>query len=225
MRPLFAILRAVVAIAIVGAVVVQLARTLSLAGDAAGFALVNFFSFFTIDSNVIAAATLGAGAVLVLVRREDPASFAVLRATATTYMATTGIVYNLLLRAIALPQGSTVPWSNEVLHVVGPLWLVLDWILAPGRRSLPWRAIGVVLVFPVVWVVYTLVRGPLAIDPRTGRSWYPYPFLDPETSPGGYLSVAVYVALIAVVIGLLAAGAVAVSRRWAGAASRASGHA
>jgi hypothetical protein len=128
-------------------------------------------------------------------------------------MIVTGIVYNLLLRGIALPQGTTVPWSNEVLHVVGPLFLLADVFLAPHRRILPWRAIGEIVIFPIAWAVYTMIRGPLTISPLTGEAgWYPYPFLDPNL-PGGYPSVVAYVAAIAIAIAIVALFVVWMTRR------------
>jgi hypothetical protein len=132
----------------------------------------------------------------------------------TTYMFTTGLVYNLLLRGVELPQGATLEWSNEVLHVIAPLYVVLDWLLAPGRTPIAAKRLWGILVFPIVWVVYTLVRGPLVMDYVLGKNyWYPYPFLNPETSPNGYASVAFYVVLIALVIGAAAAGVLWISRR------------
>jgi hypothetical protein len=150
-------------------------------------------------------------AAIWLLRGGDSARIAVLRLCVATYMATTGVVYNLLLRGIELPQGQTVPWSNEVLHVVAPLLLVLDWLLAPGRRRVEWKAIGAVVAFPIVWAVYTLIRGPIA-------GWYPYPFLDPSLAPTGYASVAFYVVLIAVIIGGVGALLVLENRKRAPAA-------
>ena len=127
-------------------------------------------------------------------------------------MLLTGIVYNVLLRQISLDQGTTVPWSNEVLHVVAPLFLLVDLFFAPGRSWLHWSSVFWVLVFPVVWIGYTLVRGSLVTSPRTGDPWwYPYPFLDPQLQ-GGYLGVALYIVGIAVAIVLLAWGVVAVGR-------------
>ncbi|WP_461107252.1 Pr6Pr family membrane protein [Tessaracoccus terricola] len=114
---------------------------------------------------------------------------------------------------IELPQGSTLAWSNEVLHVVVPLAALLDWVFAPGRRRLGWSAIWAVLAFPVVWVVYTLARGPFTPNEVTGdEHWYPYPFLNPNLAESGYLSVALYVVAIAVVITAVAAVVVWVSR-------------
>jgi len=176
--------------------------------------LVNFFSFFTIQSNIIAAVSLAIGGVLVVrSRAADPHWFAVLRVCATTYIATTGVVFNLLLRGLALPQDTTVVWTSEVMHVVIPIVVVLDWLIAPGRRRLGFGAIGVVVIYPIIWAAYTMVRGPWVADAVSGAtSWYPYPFLSPDTSPNGYFSVAFYIVLIAVLIGAVGAGAIAVSR-------------
>jgi hypothetical protein len=218
-RILFAVLRVLVAAAIVSAVIGQLLVSLDFWREAGvtntGSNVANFFSFFTVDANIASAAVLLIGAGLAVAgRTADPDWFAVVRASATTYMVVTGIVYNLLLRGIELPQGSTLGWSNEILHVVAPLYLLLDWLFAPGRIPLEARRIWPILVFPIVWVVYTLVRGPFVLDMVYGNDfWYPYPFLNPSTSANGYLSVAFYVVLIAAVIGLVAAGVLWVSRR------------
>jgi hypothetical protein len=47
------------------------------------------------------------------------------------------------------------------------------------------------LAYPVAWIAYTMIRGPIA-------GWYPYPFLDPAR--GGLGPVA------ATVLGILLAG-------------------
>ena len=175
------------------------------------FRLTNFFSFFTIESNVSSVVVLTMAAGLTLMRR-NPAWFGVLRAVVTTFMVTTGIVYNLLLRGIELPQGATLDWSNEILHVWGPLYMLIDWLFAPGRRALAWKHIGTIIAFPLMWAIYTLVRGPLVYDVVTDGAWYPYPFLNPDTSANGYLSVTFYVILIAAVVGLVGAGVMRISR-------------
>ncbi|MFG6402601.1 MULTISPECIES: Pr6Pr family membrane protein [unclassified Microbacterium] len=216
----WAVLRLILAALIIAAVIAQ--GAVSIGGAAAqgrdtATTAVNFFSFFTILSNLAAAAVLLWATVRWVsgrAPRTDGVAFATTLAAVTTYMIVTGIVYNTLLRNIPLPQGSTVPWSNEVLHLVAPLFLLLDVFLGPGRRALRWRAIGQTLIFPIAWVAYTLIRGPLTTDPSGSPDWwYPYPFLNPNTLPGGYPAVAAYVAGIAVVIALVATGVVAVSRR------------
>jgi hypothetical protein len=219
MRVLFIAFRVLGAAAVVAAAVGQLVQSVGF-WDSVGLAdktnlFVNFFSFFTIDSNVGTVVVFLIGAVLLLRGTgDDPEWFAVLRAAVTSYMAVTGIVYNMLLRGVNVSEGSVLPWSNEVLHVVGPLLIVIDWLFAPGRRRLDWKRIWVIVAFPIVWAVYTMVRGPLAYNDVAGMpTWYPYPFLNPANSPEGYVTVAFYVLLIAAIIGGVGAAVIWVSRR------------
>lgn len=206
------------------AIVAQLAQTLSNALEATTAwgghlptVIFNFFSFFTILSNLIALVALVLAAAWTLRDRSgttpEPLWLATLLVCASTYMIVTGIVYNLLLRGIQLPQGTTVPWSNEVLHVVFPLFLLADVFFAPRRRALPWSTIFVAAIFPIVWATYTLLRANLVIAPASGNAWwYPYPFLDPHLQ-GGYAGVIAYVIAIAAVIIGVAALVVWVGRR------------
>lgn len=211
----FAILRVLALVAIGAAVVGQLMHSIafwqSQGVQNLAFQVLNFFSFFTIESNVLSVFVLTI-AVFFWRAKNHPQWLNLLRAIATTFMATTGIVYALLLRGVELPQGATLVWSNEILHVVGPLWMIADWLFGPGRSRLEWKHIGTIVAFPVGWAAYTLIRGPFAIDERFDAPWYPYPFLNPDLSPNGYLSVSFYVILIAAVIGLMGAAVIRVSR-------------
>ncbi|MEV7873306.1 Pr6Pr family membrane protein [Microbacterium sp. NPDC089188] len=211
------IARAVAAAAIITAVVAQFVSTVAGAVDNGRdvvTTVANFFSFFTILSNVSAAIVLLLLAARFLRRRSleaDPPALATALAWVSTYMIVTGIVYNLLLRGLPL-QPETVGWSNEILHVWGPLFLLLDVLLGAGRRRLGWGAALGAAIFPIAWIVYTLVRAPLITNPTTGAPfWYPYPFLNPNEG-GGWGSVVVYIVIIAVVIVGLAFGVVAIGR-------------
>jgi len=217
-RVLFIVVRIAAAAVGIAAIVGQLITTYNfwtaLGIQNRGALFVNFFSFFTIDSNVAAVAVFAVGAVLLIRNQGDPRWYALLRASAVTYMTVTLVVYNLLLRGIELPQGTTLAWSNEILHVVAPLLIVLDWFFAPGRRRLEWKDLRVIIAFPIVWVIYTLIRGPLAYNETAHKpTWYPYPFLDPSLSPEGYWSVLFYVILIAGAIIGTGAGVIWVSRK------------
>ncbi|WP_102157433.1 Pr6Pr family membrane protein [Zhihengliuella halotolerans] len=221
---LWDIVRVVAAVLIVAAAARQLGQSVSFAlttdtahGSHLPTVVANFLSFFTIESNLLAAAVLLVAAIRSFRARgreaQDPAWLATLLVCASTYMIVTGVVYNVLLRGIELPQGQTVPWSNEVLHVVGPLVMLLDVLLAPRRRALPWAAIGVVVLYPIAWATYTLLRANTVIAPLSGDPWwYPYPFLDPHLQ-GGYGVVAAYIAAIAVLISLAGWGVIAAGRR------------
>jgi hypothetical protein len=175
-------LRAAMAVLGAAAIIAQAVTSIGGAisnGRDVGTTVANFFSFFTILSNVLAVIVLVSLVAWYWLRGRrgaspEPRGIAIALASVTTYMIITGVVYNTLLRGIPLPQGTTVPWSNEVLHVVAPLFLLVDLFLAPRRRCLGWGAIAAVLVFPLVWVVYTMLRGPLVTNPLTGDAyWYP----------------------------------------------------
>ena len=203
MRVLFGVLRLLAAAAIITAIAGQFAQSWSMVADRAFF-FVNFFSFFTILSNALTALLLLVGAWISFTRPTDPSWFNLVRACAVTYMATTFVVYNLLLREISLDQATTVPWSNEILHVWAPLYLVADWVLAPGRHRVEWRRLWTIAIFPIAWAVYSMIRGAIV-------GWYPYPVLDPAQQ-AGYGGVAVYVIAIAAFILLVGAGIIALSR-------------
>ena len=139
----------------------------------------NFFSFFTIQSNLLAVATL---CLLVVVRRtERTALFDGARSGVVLYMAITGIVFALLLSGLQEELQTTIPWVDFVVHKLMPVVLVADWLLDPPRHRLPLWAAAAWLVFPFSWFLYTLARG-ASVD------WYPYPFVDVgELGYGGVL--------------------------------------
>ncbi len=140
---------------------------------------VNYFSYFTIDSNLIAAAVLLIGAATWRGRRSPRRDL--IRGGAVVYMSVTGVVFTLLLRNTDVD--TAIPWVNSVVHEVIPMVMLADWLLDPPQMRLSFRQGSFWLGFPLVWIIYTLIRGAL-----TGR--YPYPFLDPAN--GGYGSVAAY---------------------------------
>lgn len=161
-----------------------------------------YFTYFTILSTMIAIVVTALGGVMALRLPVDTARLTVARMSVLSYAVVTAVVYNLLLRDIPDEGFVVSPWPGEIMHVWIPLVLVLDWLLSPGRPALRWTGLRIVVIFPLLWLAFTLVRGAI-----TG--WYPYPFLEPDT---GWLSVASYVLGISVVILSLAALAITFSR-------------
>ncbi len=152
----------------------------------------NFLSFFTIQSNLLAAVTL-----LLVVSRPPSPWLSWLRGLATMCMVVTGLVFAVLLAGLPADVLTAVPWDNTVLHQLVPLWFALDWALDPPAPAVPLRRALLWLVYPLAYVAYSLLRGPLV-------GWYPYPFLDP--ADGGYGAVAltcVGIAVLGVVLVLL----------------------
>lgn len=162
------------------------------------FIVANFFSFFTIESNLIASVVFLITGFAAL-KFADMGRFALLRGAATLYMTTTGIIYFLLLRGLEASLQTPVPWVNTVLHYVMPAALLLDWLVAPPNRRVTFRQALIWLLFPAVYVFYSLVRGPLV-------NWYPYPFLDAREQSYERIAVTSLVMLVglAVLTALLA---------------------
>ena len=156
-----------------------------------GYAKANFWSFFTIQSNVLAIAALFA-LVLVPEARRTPL-FEGARSAAVLYIAITGVVFALLLAGLQQELQTTIPWVDFVVHKLMPVVLVADWLADPPRHRLPRWTVLAWLAYPLAWFTYTLVRGARA-------DWYPYPFVD--VSELGYASV------LARSVVLAAAGAV-----------------
>ena len=114
-----------------------------------------------------------------------------------------GAAYELLLRAIWKPQGFQF-LVDLMLHDLVPVSTVLVWglVIPKGRltfRDLPWW-----LVYPGLYLLYTLARGAVIGS-------YPYPFLD--VTAIGYGGV--FVNAAGILVALLGIGAllVAVDRR------------
>lgn len=220
-EPTWTSLRIATALVIVAAITAQYVASFGAAlheGRSLAVTSANFFSYFTILANLGSAVVLLWAAWWWCARGRhapgpEPRALAVTLACMTTYMLVTGVVFNALLRGIPLPPGLVVPWSNEVLHVAAPALLLADLLLAPRRRRLAWGTVVGILIFPIVWIVYTMVRGPLTESPATGMPpWYPYPFLYPDRNPAGYLGVMGYIVAIAALIALFGALTVGVGR-------------
>jgi hypothetical protein len=196
-RPLRPVVRLAMGVAIACAIAAQM----QFLHDNQMLRTGNFFSFFTIDSNILA--------LVVLLGLEFPESTAPgwlarrIRGGVTLYMAMTGIIYAVLLAPIAADVSTQLDWVNAVLHIVGPTVVVADWLLAPPD-GLPSRGDALWwLAFPVAWLGYTVVRG-LIVD------WYPYPFIDPrdgvEHAAGSWGAVIITSSLLSLLTIALALG-------------------
>jgi hypothetical protein len=168
--------------------------------------LAHYFSFFTIESNVLAVVVLLIGGLLD--RRSAP--WAYLRAAVTTFMVITGAVYAALLSKTDV--GLIAPWINHVLHQVMPAALALDYLLFGPWPRVSYRAMTGILLGPLVYLAYSLVRGPRV-------HWYPYPFLNPHHASGGYGRVALNCVVLGVLMALLTVVINWVARRRGGTAA------
>jgi hypothetical protein len=174
-RPVIPAYRLVFAAVTIAAIVSQAVSSINLGI----FVPVNYFSYFTIDSNLIALVLLLIG--VARWRSTTGPGLDVLRGAGVVYMSVTGVVFTLLLSGVDVD--TQLKWVNTVVHELMPLVMLADWLIAPPASRLTFRQGALWLLFPLVWIIYTLIRG-------AASNWYPYPFLNP--AHGGYLSVTLY---------------------------------
>jgi hypothetical protein len=213
----------VAASGVVAGFIVNIARGVRM-DQSLALIVADYFSYFTIVASLATIVVL-----LIAARRGGPLatpdgieSPALAIALATTSAATIilGVVYNALLRGLPSDLPSPDPtiiavldrWEIETLHVVLPLYVIVDVLFAPRRRALPWGALGAIVGFPLLWALYTMVRGPLVPAPDGSTPyWYPYPFLDPH-GPAGFATPTIYIGAIAAGFLMVGIGLVLLSR-------------
>ena len=178
-RALHAVLRGGFAVLGLVAILVQM---LDLAGKGV-LNPVNFFSYFTIQSNLIAIVALLWAAANWQGSYTPRLDF--FRGAATTYLTITFIVFALLLADTDVD--TAIVWVDRVLHRLLPVVVLVDWLIDPPVRRIEFRQSLKWLTYPLAWVAYTMIRGTIV-------GWYPYPFLDPAN--GGYAAVLGYSAAI-----------------------------
>ena len=155
------------------------------------FHAVNFFSFFTVISNILASSYL----IYFGITNNYSVPSQVFRGVVTLYMLMTGAIFALLLSGLENVRLTAVPWDNTVLHYIMPIVVVLDWLLLPPKKPLKRSVILLWITVPVIYVVYTMIRGAFV-------NWYPYPFLNPSNSS---LMQVVLTCIVIAVIGVIAA--------------------
>lgn len=135
--------------------------------------LVNFFSFFTVLTNILAVV------VLSYARVNHPSAGrrfflqpAVSSAIAVSIVVV-GLAYNLLLRHLWHPQGFQFI-ADELLHDVMPLLFLGYWWFGVPKGTLRLKHIGLWVIYPLVYFAYALLRGHLL-------GQYQYPFIDVDT--------------------------------------------
>ncbi len=162
--------------------------------------LVNMFSYFTIQSNVLVFVM----SVVLLVRpRVSGALWRVVRLAALCGITLTGIVYATVIAPYVHLSGEALVY-DYIFHYVVPIATVVGYVFVGPRLAFQRRDL-VFLVWPVLWLVYTMVRGAVADPIFKGLgetpSHYPYRFLDVDAVSTGEV-VGSIVVITVVLVGL-----------------------
>ena len=153
-------------------------RTSGVMGLSMAEGIARFFSYFTIQSNILAALVLAAFAV-----KSGPDEWLVhpfVRSAVAVYIVLTGLVYGVLLRHLWVPEGAQ--WIADVLlHYVMPLGYLVFWLTCVRKSGLRWYDPLLWLIYPLFYLGFVLARARIS-------GFYPYPFLDAKAL--GYAGVA-----------------------------------
>ena len=165
-------------------------------------AVINFFSYFTILSNLLVATSLSSSLLMPSSLLGNFFSKWYVQSSIAVYIFIVGLVYNLELRKLWDPEGWQLLTDN-LLHVAVPVLYVLLWLIFTPKKVLKWKNILSWLIFPAVYLIYTLIRGSVV-------GWYPYPFVNADIL--GYGQVALNSLLVLVSIVVVGLGMIAFNR-------------
>lgn len=135
-----------------------------------GVRLVRFFSYFTVESNLL---VLAASITLAINPKRDGRWWRVLQLDALLGIVITGIVFELVLARIVSLTGLSYV-LNLGFHYISPWMMLLGWLVFGPRPRITWSTVGWAFVWPLLWIGYTFAHG-------AATGWYPYPFLNPES--------------------------------------------
>jgi hypothetical protein len=131
--------------------------------------VVRFFSYFTIQSNILAIAM---SAILMFRPDRDGRWWRIVRIASLVGMTVTFVVYLVALRPIVHLHG-TAQVTDIGFHYVAPLMTMIGWLAFGPRPRIDPGSLLRHLIWPLGYIGYVLILGAV-----TG--WYPYPFIDAD---------------------------------------------
>lgn len=162
---------------------------------------IRFFSYFTIEVNILVALVLTAFAI----RRgsDEWLVHPFVRSAVAVYIAMVSLIYAILLSDQRPPGG--LGWIVDfTLHDIMPAAYLAFWLVCVRKAGLRWYDPLLWLIYPLIYLAVILVRGKIS-------GFYPYFFIDVPTL--GYAKVASTTALL--MVGCAAMGAIlVVIGRW-----------
>nr|WP_294904612.1 Pr6Pr family membrane protein [uncultured Lacibacter sp.] len=158
-------------------------------------AVIRFFSYFTILTNILVAVcftslSLQKGKAFHFFNKPGVIT------AVTVYILIVGLVYNLVLRSLWSPQGLQLLVDN-LLHTVTPLLALVYWFAYVPAKQISWKQAPAWMLYPLFYLIYVMIRGSFS-------NFYPYFFIDATAL--GYAKAfvnAVYVTAAFLLVSLL----------------------
>ena len=151
-----------------------------------------YFAYFSIVSSIVAGVLALVSAYYLISDKPETKFLNIARLSLAAAMVIVGVVYHALLADVAGDvRDGDYAWPvlpNEIIHTYAPILLALEYLIALRSPVLRLRAALWVMVFPLAWLAFSIVRG-------LAENWWPYWFINPN-GDGGVGSVVMYVAAI-----------------------------
>lgn len=163
---LYRIFLVVLAVVTWFALAAQLYIIIRYRNNSVGATVVQYFSYYTILTNLMIAWVTTS----LFIRRQDTAEKQKMLTAILVYIMTVGLTYNAILRSLWKPEGLQL-LADNLLHTIIPVLYLVFWIVFVRKQSLRWKDIFPWLLYPLVYLIYILVRGAY-------YGVYPYPFID-----------------------------------------------
>jgi len=178
------------------------------------FATANFFSYFTILTNLLVAVAFTSQLLVPTSRVRAFFARPATTGAVTVCIAVVGLVYSLALRSLWHPTGLQRV-ADQLLHDVMPVVWIVYWIVFAARGRVDWRVLPVWLLYPLAWFAWILLRG-------SWTGFYPYPFIDVTVL--GYVRTVLNALVVLCLFALLACIVMAVGRMLARSGTRRGAH-
>lgn len=134
-------------------------------------ALVQFFSFFTILTNLLV--TIYCTVHLLSSNQQNRTNLFLRPETLTAltvFILMVGTVYHLVLKSLWSPEGLLMI-TDEIHHTFVPLGTLALWIVSTNNKPGNLKNLYSWLLYPALYLSFVLIRGSIS-------GFYPYPFLN-----------------------------------------------
>ncbi len=127
---------------------------------------IRFFSYFTILTNLIVAVYFTSQTFNIFSKIKKSGILTAI----TIYILIVGSIYQLLLRSAWDPTGLQ-RITDELLHTIIPLLVLIYWYKYEKKSNLSYNQIPMWAIYPLLYLFYILIRG-------YSSAFYPYPFVN-----------------------------------------------
>jgi hypothetical protein len=194
-------LRLLIGVGLLGSVIWQV--TDRIANDL--FRPFEYFAYFSIVTAILAGLFLITTSFGLLLKIEDTKWVEIARLSLAVALIVVGVVYHALLADAANDvRDGDYAWPvlpNEIIHTYAPVLAAIEYLISVKAFRIRLRAFIWVAVFPLTWLVLSIVRG-------TATNWWPYWFINPngEAGLGGMLTYIGAITLFFLMLGILVLG-------------------